>query len=140
MKQFSYSCLRLRAMVTLDSLVDGKTDEECVRSDSECENKPKMSDAVGSWVTYASPRTDAPALIARKGTAPHKSAAHGAEPGFESEWAIYRYPAVAVNRPIAVELRVRRSLIRVSTISSTHHLFGMSHNRVNDHLYAVPLD
>jgi hypothetical protein len=48
MNQFSYSCLRLRAMVTLDSLVDGKTDEECVRSDSKCENKPKISDAVGS--------------------------------------------------------------------------------------------
>jgi hypothetical protein len=65
-------------------------------------------------IAYASPRTDAPALIARKGTAPHKSAAQGAEPGLESEWAMYKYPAVAVNKPIAVELRVRRSLINVS--------------------------
>jgi hypothetical protein len=63
---------------------------------------------------YASPRTDAPALIAKKGTAPQRRAAHGAEPGFDSEWAMYRYPAVAVNKPIAVELSVRRSLINVS--------------------------
>jgi len=70
-------------------------------------------------IAYASPRTEAPALIARNGTAPQRRAAHGAEPGFESEWAMYRYPAVAVNRPIAVELSVRSSLIRVSD----HQLF-----------------
>lgn len=68
---------------------------------------------------YASPRTEAPALIAKKGTAPQRRAAHGAEPGFESEWAMYKYPAVAVNRPMAVELSVRSNLIRVSN----HQLF-----------------
>jgi hypothetical protein len=31
---------------------------------------------------------------------------------------MYRYPAVAVNKPMAVELSVRRSLINVSFLSA----------------------
>lgn len=47
MNQISYSCLSLRAMVTLNSLVNGKTDKECVRPNSNPENKPIISEAVG---------------------------------------------------------------------------------------------
>lgn len=99
-------------MTSSEFTVDLMTDKQCVRTIISALTF-RLGNEGGE--AYASPRTDAPALMARKGTAPHKSAAQGAEPGFESEWAMYKYPAVAVNRPMAVELNVRRSLINVST-------------------------
>lgn len=72
-----------------------------------------------SWHTlingkiYASVKTPAPALTAKNGTPPHSIPAKGAYPGLPMEWAMYKYPAVAVNSPIAVELRVSKSLMRV---------------------------
>ena len=105
----TYRFFGFLAMTPAELSIDLMTDKQCISS---------ASLAFGNVVhekAYASPRTEAPALIAKKGTAPQRRAAHGAEPGFESECAMYRYPAVAVNRPIAVELSVRSSLIRVST-------------------------
>jgi hypothetical protein len=79
--------------------------------------------------------------MAKKGTAPQSKAAQGAEPGLDSEWAIYRYPAVAVNKPIAVELSVRRSLIKVSTLSAIPgQRVEPAYNQGDDRLYAFLLD
>ena len=55
------------------------TDEQSVRAT----NQLHAADGLGA--AYASPKTEAPARMAKNGTAPHRSAAHGAEPGFESE-------------------------------------------------------
>lgn len=73
-------------------------------------------------MTHASPSAEAPARIARKGTAPQRSAAQGALPGFESVWLMYRYPARPVNRPMAVELNVKSNLTSVSASISAVQL------------------
>lgn len=83
-----------------------------------------------SSMTYASPRTAAPARTARNGTAPQSAAATGAYDGFDNVWVMYRYPTVPVKMPMTVELNVRRSLMRVSDVSPVQFTLGKkTHSR-----------
>jgi hypothetical protein len=118
----TYRSFSLFAMCTACFSVDLVANEQRVRS-APISFIPQVA---ALQEAHASPRTAAPALTAKKGTPPHRSPAAGAYAGLLSECAMYRYPAVPVKTPIAVELRVRRSLMSVSDDQFTCSADGQS--------------